>query len=164
MLPGDQVVNKLIKLPLNVEESDLRLLCAVLNASMTDIPLENITPELLDKVMRSGGAAASLVPVILDFVQETLRHQGSTNMAVYGQSRLLGLSVEQNQEFGGLLAGGHVKPSVVGIGADRDLAVVGNKVDLSNTVHPGQTDKILLGGIVGKGIRDLSGEVHEIAV
>ena len=96
MLPGDQVVNKLIKLPLNVEESDLRLLCAVLNASMTDIPLENITPELLDKVMRSGGAAASLVPVILDFVQETLRHQGSTNMAVYGQSRLLGLPEYQD--------------------------------------------------------------------
>ena len=96
MLPGDQVVNKLIKLPLNVEESDLRLLCAVLNASMTDIPLESITPELMDKVMRSGGAAASLVPVILDFVQETLKHQGSTNMAVYGQSRLLGLPEYQD--------------------------------------------------------------------
>ena len=96
MLPGDQVVNKLIKLPLNVEESDLRLLSAVLNASMTDIPLEQITAELMEKVMRSAGAAASLVPVILDFTQETLKNQASTNMAVFGQSRLLGLPEYQD--------------------------------------------------------------------
>jgi len=96
MLPNDQVVNKLIKLPVNAEESDLRLLSAVLNASMTDIPLEGFTPDLMDKVMRSAGAAASLVPVILDFTQETLKNQGSTNMAVYGQSRLLGLPEYQD--------------------------------------------------------------------
>ena len=91
MLPGDQVLNKLIKLPLNVEESDLRLLSAVLNATMTDVLLEGFTPELMERVMRSAGAAASLVPVILDFTQETLKNQASTNMAVYGHSRLLGL-------------------------------------------------------------------------
>ena len=89
MLSNEQVVNKLIKLPLEASESDLKLLSAVLNASMTDI--EQITSELMEKVMRSAGSAASLVPVILDFVQETLRVSASTNVAVYGQSRLLGL-------------------------------------------------------------------------
>ena len=96
MLPGDQVVNKLIKLPLNVEESDLRVLSAVLNATMTEIPLEDFSEDLMDRVMRSAGAAASLVPVILDFTQETLKNHGSTNMAVYGQSRLLGLPEYQD--------------------------------------------------------------------
>ncbi len=96
MLPNDQVVNKLIKLPLNAEESDLRLLSAVLNASMTDIPMDGFTPDLMDKVMRSAGPAATLVPVILDFTQETLKNQGSTNLAVYGQSRLLGLPEYQD--------------------------------------------------------------------
>ena len=96
MLPNDQVVNKLLRIPLNVDESDLRLLTAVLNASMTEIPVEQFTPELVERVMRSAGAAASLVPVILDFAQETLRNQGSTNMAVYGQSRLLGLPEYQD--------------------------------------------------------------------
>ena len=91
MLPNDQVVNKLVRLPLNVEEADLKVLSAVLNATMTETPLEDFTAELMDRVMRSAGAAASLVPVILDFAQETLKNQGSTNMAVYGQSRLLGL-------------------------------------------------------------------------
>ena len=96
MLPGEQVVNKLIKLPLNVEESDLRLLSALLNATMTDIPVEDFTPELMEKVMRSAANAAPLVPVILDFVQETLKNHGATNMAVYGQSRVLGLPEYQD--------------------------------------------------------------------
>ncbi len=91
MLGGEQVVNKLIKLPVNVSETDLKLLSAVLNASMTDIPLENFTAELMEKVMRSAGAAASLVPVILDFTQETLKNSDSTRVAVTGQARLLSL-------------------------------------------------------------------------
>ena len=91
MLSDDQVVNKLIKLPLRVEETDLKLLSAVLNAAMTELPLENFTEELLDKVMRSAGAAATLVPVIVDFTTETLKNNASTNMAVAGRSRLLGL-------------------------------------------------------------------------
>ena len=91
MLTTDEVVNKLIKLPLNVTETYLKLLSAVLNAAMTELPAAEFTADLLDKVMRSAGSAASLVPVIVDFTTDTLRRQGSTNMAVAGQSRLLGL-------------------------------------------------------------------------
>ena len=90
MLSDDQVVNKLIKLPVNVNESDLKILSAVLNATMTDIPAEEFSQELLDRVMNSAGAAASLVPVIMEFTAETLNRQGTTNMAVAGQMRLLG--------------------------------------------------------------------------
>ena len=96
MMPGDQVVNKLIKLPLNVEESDLKVLSAVLNATMTELSLEELTADVMDRVMRSAGAAAALVPVILDFTQEALKNHSSTNMAVYGQSRLLGLPEYQD--------------------------------------------------------------------
>ncbi len=90
-LPGDQVVNKLIKLPVSVSEADLNLLTALLNATMTELPLEEFTAELMDKVMRSAGAAASLVPVIVDFTTEALKNHSSTNMAVAGQAKLLGL-------------------------------------------------------------------------
>ena len=89
MLSNDEVVNKLIKLPLNVTENDLKLLSALLNATMTDLSLEEFTAGLLDRVMRSAGAAATLVPVIVEFTTETLRRQGSANMAVAGQMRLL---------------------------------------------------------------------------
>ena len=89
MLSNDEVVNKLIKLPLNVEEADLKLLSALLNATMADLMVEEFTPGLLDRVMRSAGAAASLVPVIVEFTTDTLRRQSSANMAVAGQMRLL---------------------------------------------------------------------------
>jgi heat-inducible transcriptional repressor len=91
MLSTDEVVNKLIKLPLSVSEPDLKLLSAVLNATMTGISAEEFTAELMERIMNSAGAAAVLVPVIVDFTAETLRRQSSTNMAIAGQARLLGL-------------------------------------------------------------------------
>lgn len=90
-LPGDQVVNKLIKLPVHITETELNLLTALLNATMTELPLEEFTSDLMDRVMRSAGAAASLVPVIVDFTTEALKSHSSTNMVVAGQARLLGL-------------------------------------------------------------------------
>ncbi len=90
MLSDDQVLNKLIKLPVNVTESDLKLLSAVLNATMTELSLSEFTPELMDRVLRAAGDAATLVPVIVDFVTDSLRRHGTTNMAVAGQMRLLG--------------------------------------------------------------------------
>ena len=96
MLTNDEVVNKLIKLPVNVGETELKVLGAVLNATMTGITCEEYTSDLLEKVMAAAGTAAALVPVIVDFTTETLRRQGSTNMAVAGHSRLLGLPEYQD--------------------------------------------------------------------
>jgi len=90
MLSTDEVINKLIKLPVNVEEGDLKVLGALLNATMTGISADEFTPELMERLMNSAGAAAALVPVILEFTVETLRRQGNANMAVAGQMRLLG--------------------------------------------------------------------------
>ena len=90
-LPGDQVVNKLIKLPLAVGEADLNLLTALLNATMTEIPVEEFTADKMEKVMRAAGAAASLVPVIVDFTTEALKRTAAADVAVAGQARLLGL-------------------------------------------------------------------------
>ena len=90
MLSNDEVVNKLIKLPVKMEENDLKLLSALLNATMTDLPAEEFNQSLLERVMRSAGVGATLVPVIMEFAAETLNRQGGTNMAVAGQMRLLG--------------------------------------------------------------------------
>ena len=90
LLSTDEVVNKLIKLPVTVTETDLKLLSAVLNAAATGLTADQLSAELLERVMSSAEAAAPLVPVILDFTADTLRRQGSSNMAIAGQSRLLG--------------------------------------------------------------------------
>lgn len=90
MLTNDEVVNKLIKLPVKVSDADLKILAAVLNAAMTNLNAEELTQALMERVMHSAGEAASLVPVITEFTVETLNRQASTNMAVAGQMRLLG--------------------------------------------------------------------------
>ena len=90
MLSHEQVVNKLIKLPVMVQQSDLQVLTAVLNATMTELPPEEFTGDLLGRVMDAAGTAGALVPVIMEFTSETLRNQGNTNMAIAGQMRLLG--------------------------------------------------------------------------
>ena len=89
MLSTDEVVNKLIKLPLNVTDNDLKVLSALLNATMVELSIEEFTPGLMERVMRSAGDAASLVPVIVEFVTSTLRRQQDTNVAVAGHVRLL---------------------------------------------------------------------------
>ena len=96
MLSDEQVLNKLIKLPVQVEQSELQILSAVLNATMTGIVPEEFTPELLQRVMDAAGNAGALVPIIMEFTAETLRGQGNTNMAVAGQMRLLGLPEYQD--------------------------------------------------------------------
>ena len=90
MLTNDEVVNKMIKLPLTLTENDLKLLSAVLNATMTNLPAESFTQKLLDRVMDNAGAASTLVPIIMEFTADTLNRQSATNMAVAGQMRLLG--------------------------------------------------------------------------
>ena len=101
MLSDNQVQNKLIRLPLDVSQEDLRLLSAALNASLTELTADEITPELLAKVTRSAASAASLVPVIVDYTVELLK---KTHSEVYmtGQAKLLGQpeyhDVEKAQE------------------------------------------------------------------
>ena len=89
VLSGDVVKNKLIKLPVSVTEAELKLLAAVLNASLTDLPAEQITGELLEKISRSAGAASPLVPLVMDFTLECLRQQHG-DVHLTGQMRLLG--------------------------------------------------------------------------
>ena len=89
MLDNDEVVNKRIRLPIALDDGEIKLLSAVLNAAMTGLTADEFTPALLEKVMLSAGNAASLIPVIVDFAAEVLRRQSSTNMAVAGHARLL---------------------------------------------------------------------------
>ncbi|MBQ5748593.1 MAG: heat-inducible transcription repressor HrcA, partial [Oscillospiraceae bacterium] len=88
MLANERVKNKLIHLPVAVDETDLRALVAVLNATLTDLTAEQITPDVLSRVTRSAGTAAALVPIVLDFTMELLREQRS-EVYMTGQAKLL---------------------------------------------------------------------------
>lgn len=88
MLSDNSVKNKLIRLPLELTEADLKLLGAVLNAGVTELTADQLTPELLERITRSAGSAASLVPVIMEFVT-TLLHTQPSEVYMTGQAKLL---------------------------------------------------------------------------
>lgn len=94
----DAVSNKLIKLPIELEEQDLRLLSAVLNAALTGLTEDQIGPETLSRLESAAGAAVGLVPVVVDFTLETLRARRQGAVYLTGQTRLLGQPEYQDVE------------------------------------------------------------------
>jgi len=90
LLSTETVKNKLIKLPTDLQETDLKLLSAVLNASLTDITVEKITTDMLTKIQRTAGAAASLVPVVVDYTVKVLQEEQRNQVYITGQMKLLG--------------------------------------------------------------------------
>ncbi len=90
LLSTEAVHNKLIKLPVNVDPQDLKSLGAVLNTSLTDLAPSEFTPQLLTKIQRSAGSAASLVSVIVEYAVKTLEEEQKKDVYVTGQARLLG--------------------------------------------------------------------------
>lgn len=90
LMSTEAVHNKLIKLPVNVDAQDLRSLVAMLNTTLTDLTAQEITPQLLGKIQRNAGSAASLVSVIVEFAVQTLSDDQKKEVYVTGQTRLLG--------------------------------------------------------------------------
>ncbi len=88
MTNNNQVKNKLIHLPVEVEDNALQTLSAVLNATLTDLTADAITPDILSRVSRAAGAAAPIVPIIMDFVIDLLSQQRS-EVYMTGQAKLL---------------------------------------------------------------------------
>lgn len=89
LMSNDVVKNKLIKLPLNCSEQDLKLLTALLNASFTDLTADQMTPELMQKVEREAGKAASLVSLVVNFAIEVLTSQQNNEVYLAGETKLL---------------------------------------------------------------------------
>lgn len=85
----DNVKNKLIRLPLECSEQDLKLLSAVLNASLTDKSVDEMTPELMSKVERAAGAASGLVSVVVNYAMDVLAEEEKGSHYVTGETRLL---------------------------------------------------------------------------
>ena len=90
LLSTEAVHNKLIKLPVNADPQDLKSLVAMLNASLTDLSAQDITPQILSKLQRNAGSASDLVSVIVEYTVKTLEEAQKNEVFVTGQTKLLG--------------------------------------------------------------------------
>ena len=88
MTDASQVHHKLIHLPVEVSENDLKILAAVLNATLTGLSAEEITSDVLERVSSTAGKCAALVPIIVEFVMQLLSEQRS-EVYMTGQAKLL---------------------------------------------------------------------------
>lgn len=89
MLSNNTVKNKLVHLPISVEQSVTVRLATLFNASFTGISPEEITPVLINSTERAAGETLGLTSVIAAFAIEVLTTAGTPSAYLSGENRLL---------------------------------------------------------------------------
>jgi heat-inducible transcriptional repressor len=98
LLSDNTVKNKLIKLPFSFDESLIKRLAAVFNASFTGIAESAITPLLIESTERGAGDTLGLTSVIAGFLSETLRGAFVSQGVVSGGESLLKIPEFQDSD------------------------------------------------------------------
>ena len=89
MLNNDTVKNKLVHLPVSVDQGMINKLSTLFNANFTNIKNDKITPVLISATERAADDTMGLTSVIASFVIETLSSQNEVEAYVTGENRLL---------------------------------------------------------------------------
>lgn len=89
MLSNNTVKNKLVHLPVSVDQGMINKLSTLFNANFTNIKNDKVTPVLISATERAADDTMGLTSVIASFVIETLSSQNGIEAYVTGENRLL---------------------------------------------------------------------------
>jgi heat-inducible transcriptional repressor len=89
LLSDHTVRNKLVRLPISVDEKMIRKLATLFNANFTHIGEEAITPVLIGSTERSADDTMGITAVISSFALEVLSSSSAPAAFVSGENRLL---------------------------------------------------------------------------
>lgn len=89
LLSDNSVKNKLVHLPVSVDETMVRKLSTLFNAGFTGLQEQEITPLLISSTERAAGDTMGITAVIAAFTMEILAAALSPNASVSGENRLL---------------------------------------------------------------------------
>ena len=89
MLSDHTVRNKLVRLPISVDEKMIRKLATLFNANFTHIAEDAITPVLIASTERSADDTMGITAVIASFVLEVLSSSSAPEAFISGENRLL---------------------------------------------------------------------------
>ena len=89
MLSNNTVKNKLVNLPVSVDQQMIQKLATLFNANFTGISSDKITPLLISSTERAAGDTMGLAAVIASFTMETLESQHGVEAYITGENRLL---------------------------------------------------------------------------
>ena len=91
MLSGNTVKNKLVHLPISVDQNMVQRLSSLFNSNFTGITEDQITPFLINATERASDDTMGLTSVIAAFAIEVLNEANTPETSVSGANRLLNL-------------------------------------------------------------------------
>ena len=129
MLSDNTVKNKLVRLPISVDQKLVQRLSSLFNSGFTGITDDQITPLLINSTERAADDTMGLTSVIAAFAIEVLSASGAPSSFISGQNRLLSQPefqdpVKANRLMGYLSGGGYILPPEQDIGASGDIRVL----------------------------------------
>lgn len=89
MTDNNVVRNRLVRLPSDLNESQLQLLNTLLNATFTGLTLDEITPELMRVASHAAGEAYGLISLVVSFAIDVLESLERRTVHTAGLASLL---------------------------------------------------------------------------
>ena len=116
LLSDNTVKNKLVKLPVSVDQKLVQRLTSLFNSGFTNITEEAVTPLLINSTERAADDTMGVTSVIAAFVIETLSSAVAPSAFVSGENRLLNQPEFRDPDkahrlMGYLSGGGYILPS-----------------------------------------------------
>ena len=130
MLSDNTVKNKLVHLPISVDQKLVQRLSSLFNSGFTGITDEQITPLLINSTERAADDTMGLTSVIAAFAIEVLSASSSPSSFISGQSRLLNQPEFRDPDkahkiMGYLSGGGYILPPEQDfVGSSGDIRVL----------------------------------------
>ena len=129
MLDNNTVRNKLVHLPVSVDEGMVKKLSTMFNASFTGISDSQITPVLINSTERAADDSLGLTSVIAAFAMEVLASEAAPSTYVTGENRLLNQPEFRDPDkahrlMSYLSNGGYILPPGEDIGDTNEVRVL----------------------------------------
>ena len=129
MLSNNSVRNKLVHLPISVDQSMIQRLSSLFNASFTSVTEEQITPLLIRSTERAADDTVGLTSVIAAFAIETLGEAATPAAHISGENRLLSQPEFRDPDkahrlMSYLSGGGHILPAADSFGGTDEVRVL----------------------------------------
>ena len=155
------VKNKLVKLPVDVNEPQLQLLNTLLNTSFVGKTAEELNPELMHVAEKAAGSAYGLISLVVSFAMEVLEDAGRSSVHTAGANRILEHSEYQNvdkaHELLSYLDHDAELAQLPGTMGDSDTKILIGPENVSDALK--DTSVVMASYDIGEGMRGVIGVV-----
>lgn len=129
MLSDNSVKNKLVRLPISVDEKMVQRLSSLFNSGFTGITEDQITPLLINSTERAADDTMGLTSVIAAFAIEVLSQTSSPTASITGENRLLNQPEFRDPDkahrlMSYLSSGGYILPDDGSFGGTDEVRVL----------------------------------------